>query len=153
MSGKKKSPLQDVDEQMQAPLRKRLRLIRQLRGFNIHQVQVISSGTITKYETHDISSMSIGSMFALAKRLDISIEQFVRYLFEIDDIDERDTIDSVRRMTLLFRQLEEDEQNLALDFIRSLVDYNNNKKQTHSTRVMRSSRKVIQEHIANADIH
>lgn len=147
MAGKKKSPLQEVDEQVQAPLRKRLRLIRQLRGFNIHQVQVISSGTITKYETHDISSMTIGSMFAIAKRLDITIEQFVKYLFEIDDIDERETMDSVRRMALLFRQLNDDEQDLALDFIRRLVDYCNDKKQIVTTRVMRSARNIIEEHM------
>lgn len=147
MTRNKKSPIQEVEETVQAPFRKRLRLIRQLRGFTIHQIQVISPGTITKYETHDISSMSLGAMFAIANRLDISIEQFIKYLFEIDDIDERETIDSVRRMVLLFRQLGEQEQNLALDIIRNLVDYSNDSKQIVSARVMRSSRNVIQEKI------
>lgn len=145
MTQKKKSSISNVEEDIQAPLRKRLRLIRQLRGFNIHQIEVISPGTITKYETHDISTMSLGAMFAFAKRLDISISQFVRYLFEIDDIDERETIDSVRRMALLFRQLDEQEQDLALDIIRNLVDFSNDRKQIASTRIMRSSKNVIEE--------
>lgn len=123
MSGYSLSSKNPIDDQIQEPMRNRLRTLRMMRGQSISDITTCHAGTMTKFELHDISTMTIGQMFGIAQDLGVGFVEFTKYLFGEEEIDERDVSPNLRRMAMLIRSMSNEEQVCAVEMISSFSDY------------------------------
>lgn len=118
-SGRKPTSAQRIDAELQGPLRRRLQLLRESLGLARTDVKTITSGTLTMYELHDISSMRLGDLFSLAEEYGMEFLEFLSYLTSTD-ADVNANV-AQRRVLTYFNRLSVDDQSLACDLVRTLA--------------------------------
>lgn len=120
-AARRSSKAVDIPEEIQEPMRRRLRLIRESRGISREGVKSLSSGTVSNYELHDLSTMRLGDLYGLAVEFGTTVEELLQYLF--GEIDEQPTQESrrVQRMLVYLRSLPEHQQDLACDIVQQIV--------------------------------
>ena len=117
-----------IPQALQEPIRERLRLLRMSRGRRLAEmdpeVSLISYGTLSSYELHDLSSMRLYHLYGLSRWLDINFLEFLAYLF---DTEGNDTLLATRqtntdRMIRLMGYLSEEDQKMALMQVDAIVE-------------------------------
>lgn len=128
-----------ISEEVQAPMRARLRMLRQSRQLNLQQIPVLGSGTMTTYETHDLAPLRLGTIFALAEFFDMSAKEFLEYLFGDDA--PRATEGRFRdEIVLLMRLADSRVQALCVAAVRAIVAQD---EQTRVDELATNTRKAI----------
>lgn len=150
-----------IPEPANSTLRKRLEQFRSLNGVHRHEIEAMSKGTLQNYELHDISTMRLGDLFALACELGTTPEELITYLVTGVETPENNDTEAVgrrvQRMSGYMRSLPQDEQELAIDIVQSIMQYSLGKRKT--TKVVRHTmrteavdpRLMVKKHLAEAE--
>lgn len=112
----------NVPDRQQVGMRRRLRMMRISKQISQNELDTVASpGIISRWETHDISTMKIGHLFRLAEAFNEDPSAFARYLF--GEADELAPVanDNVTRMSVLLRSLSDEDQAMVLDVVRAIV--------------------------------
>lgn len=115
-----------VPEEVQQPIRHRLRLYRQSCGINRHNVNVLTGPTIKKYEEEDISSMRLGDLYTLAQRYGMSLQELVEYLFNADDREvavSDDVTATTQRIITFMSAMDDAERRMMVDLVSRFYQY------------------------------
>lgn len=113
-----------IPEDYQANLRKRLRQVREGLGILKTQVKAISDSSLTGYENRDISTMKLGDLHALSQEYGWSMAEMAIFLFGSEDMPVSSEGKNGRRMNVYLRSLPVEQQDLACDILRIIVDHN-----------------------------
>lgn len=141
-----------IDEKIQAPIRKRLEILRKTRKIMMSQMTEFSSSTIKKYESHDISSMSLGFAFQLAGRFGLNPKDFFDYLLSDDEVVffKHEATRNTEAISSYMRELSAEDQALCVDIVRLMVEHHHLKLQSRDIddtvkRIRRNSKEILQQ--------
>lgn len=114
-----------IPEEIQAPMRQRLTLLRQMSGRNKGDFASVSSGSLTVYELHDISTMKLGFVYSMAVEIGMSMPEIMAYLAgNLDDaLPIPEDFRLIRRMAVYMRGLPTRAQQMACDQVLAIVEY------------------------------
>lgn len=116
-----------IPEEIQAPMRERLRMMRESRGLsrtslNRDVTPGVSSGTAVTLELHDISTMTLAQMRVLANHYEMDFREFVvAVVAGADEITPHLGGDTVR-MNRLLRRLDPRDVTLIHAIIDTFID-------------------------------
>lgn len=116
-----------IPEDVQAPLRARLRLLRKQHGRGFKDLDsVAASGTMGGYETKDCSTLSLRTLYGLARFYGWSLSQLLLFLAGEDDgsLPRLDDGEQLRRMNIYMRSLPDELARVACEQVAILVDHN-----------------------------
>lgn len=113
-----------LPEDVQAPVRQRLRLARTARGMAQREITACSTGQVTQLETADISTLKLGTLYRLGLEYGFEFREWLDYLFFSSAThgsavpkDAR----ALQRLMLLVRRLSEDDLDVLLEVLAPLV--------------------------------
>lgn len=93
----------NIPEAVQAPIRERLRLLRNSRGINqghFTAAMGLSASALITYEVRNVSTMQLGHIWVLAKEFDVPFRELILYLLDQDSTDNVLSEDGRRQRTL-----------------------------------------------------
>lgn len=118
-----------IQEHVQAPIRKRLEVLRKSRNLQMKHLSSFSPTTINKYEKTDISSLSLGFAFEFAGQFGLNPKDFFEYLLSGDEVVfiKHETSRNAERILSYMRELPSEDQALLVDITRTMVEHHCNK--------------------------
>jgi transcriptional regulator with XRE-family HTH domain len=112
-----------IPEEIQQPMRERLRLMRLTRNMHLSSIEKLSAGALGQYERQDLSTMQLRHLYALAEAFGVEFQEFVTALFsEAPSHLTSKRNRNVSTMLRLLDLLDEDDQTLACRMVDNLVD-------------------------------
>lgn len=120
---KKSNGVNIIPAEYQEKLRTRLRQVREGQGIMKSNVRAISPGTLLGYENRDMSSLRLGDLWALSYEYGWSMAEMMMYLIGNEDMPISAEGKNARRMAVYLRVLSPENQLLACELLRSLVDF------------------------------
>ncbi len=107
-----------VEEEIQKDVRTRLKLARESVRMTQVDVEIVSSGTIRRFEEEDISTLKIGTLLAIGQKYGMAPKEFLCYLFDIGN-----TLDILDPARQYLNSLPEDLKPLATDVLKAVSDH------------------------------
>lgn len=122
--GEAKSPkVERIPEDVQAPMRNRLKMLRESLGITKTQVRCLSDSSLTNYEHHDLSTMRLGHIRQLAAEYGWSFAELIGYLVGREAGEIEQEARAIRRVGTYMRSMSPETAELACEILRKLVDF------------------------------
>ena len=109
-----------IPEDIQSNWRHRLRIVREHKGFYLDRVKSVSSGTLRTYELENISTLTIGNLYAYANELDISFSELINIIIGEAPLEEQNK--QYKRLALYYNTLSPENKDTAIAIMRVLID-------------------------------
>jgi len=115
-----------IPDAVQQPIRERLRMLRLSRSKHVNEISVpgLSPGTLTSFELHDVSTMTMLQIYSLSKEYGVDFYEFVQYLFDTEGTEglAETRNENLRRIMRLVQALDEADQGIVLRQVDALFD-------------------------------
>ena len=116
-----------VDEKLQRPIRERLRLMQEARRLgcgdcNTKTTPGVSPGSLTEYELHDISTLSISQMWVLAHFYGMEFNEFIAAVILGNEEVIPRVSGEVARITRLLDRLGPEDAEAIIEMAESILD-------------------------------
>lgn len=135
-----------IPEELQAPMRTRIRIARLAKRRTLHHNKSLSSGTIATWERYELSKARLGDLWAIADEWGIPFTEFMSYLLGSDvDNDVTGATHRSQRLHAYLNTMSEEMQELACNLVAQLVEYNANTLDHPASRGPRRNSRVIND--------
>jgi len=155
MSTRKSTSTLSIPEAVQLPMRERLRMLRLDRGKFLRDLQSLSSGTITKFEKHDISSLRLGDIYGLSVEYNLSMNELLEYIVGNTTSETTPESRRVQRIATYLGGLDEANQELAISLVQRVVEHSINERDVRRLNQApgnkRDGRKIVQEAVRKSN--
>ena len=124
---KRKADGRCIDEDVQGPIRDRLRLMREARGIPRTSISKdnapgCSSSSLTTYELHDISTMTLAQMWSLWRFYGMDFNEFIAAVLLGDETVIPQVSGEVAHLSRLISKLSPEDAQMATDLVESIID-------------------------------
>lgn len=135
-----------IPEEVQAPMRNRLKLLRTQLRIPRSKLNTLTSGSMLQREEQDLSPLKLGDLWGLANEFGYTLDDLIRFVIGTD-VSPAFTEESrsIKRMIVYMRSLSSTNQVLACDLIRALVENQDLRQALPSIKERISNESVISD--------